>query len=166
LNVEFLFDERPVVAAGAHTKWARRRKVDLAELIEEPWISGAPDTWHRALVNDIFGARGLSVPRPRVVTTSISLRARLLAAGPYLTLILPSVVRQLNAEHYAVTALPVDLPAKPFSALVVTLKNRTLSPVVERFLACVREVAKSFASKSVGRAARSARQPNVLRVKA
>jgi len=155
LKVEFLFDERPVVAAGAHTKWARRRKIDLAELIEEPWISGAPDTWHRALVNDIFGARGLSVPRPRVATTSISLRARLLAAGPYLTLILPSVVRQLNAEHYAVTALPVDLPAKPFSALVVTLKNRTLSPVVERFLACVREVAKSFVSKSVGRAARS-----------
>jgi hypothetical protein len=41
-----------------------------------------------------------------------------------------------------------------FSTGIVTLKNRTLSPVVERFLACVREVAASFAGKPVGRAAR------------
>lgn len=98
-------------------------------------------------MNEIFGAHGLSAPQPRVTTTSISLRARLLAAGPYLTLILPSVVRQLSAEQYAVTALPVDLPAKPFSALIVTPKNRTLSPVVERFLACVREVSASLDGK-------------------
>jgi DNA-binding transcriptional LysR family regulator len=51
------------------------------------------------------------------------------------------VLRQLIADHYAVTALPVDLPANQVSLGVVTLKNRTLSPVVERFLACVREVA-------------------------
>jgi len=63
-------------------------------------------------------------------------------------------MRQLIADHYAVTRLRVDLPARPFSTVVITLKNRTLSPVVERFLACVREVAKSFAGKPVGRAAR------------
>jgi hypothetical protein len=28
--------------------------------------------------------------------------------------------------------------------VIATLKNRTLSPVVERFLACARQVAKSF----------------------
>jgi hypothetical protein len=66
-----------------------------------------------------------------------------------------SVLRQLIADHYAVAALPVDLPVKPFAAQIVTLKNRTLSPVVERFSTCVREVAKSFAGKSAGRAARS-----------
>jgi hypothetical protein len=31
--------------------------------------------------------------------------------------------------------------------VIVTLKNRTLSPVLERFLACVREVAASLAGK-------------------
>jgi hypothetical protein len=63
------------------------------------------------------------------------------------------VLRQLIADHYAIAALPVDLPANQFSVRIVTLKNRTLSPVVERFLACVREVAASFAGKPAGRAA-------------
>jgi hypothetical protein len=31
--------------------------------------------------------------------------------------------------------------------VIVTLKNRTLSPVVERFIACAREVKKSFADQ-------------------
>jgi len=65
-----------------------------------------------------------------------------------------SVVRQLIADHYAVAALPVDLPANSSSAGIVTLKNRTLSPVVERFLACVRDVAASLVGKPAGRAAR------------
>jgi len=155
LNVEFLFDENAVVVAGAHTKWARRRKIDLAELVHEPWISGGPDTWNRALSSDIFRARGLDAPEPSIVTVSITLRARLVAAGPYLAMFSPSVVRQLLADHCAVTALPVDLPVKPFSASIVTLKNRTLSPVVERFLACVREVATPFAGKPAGRALRT-----------
>jgi hypothetical protein len=63
---------------------------------------------------------------------------------------LTSVVRRMRADHYAVTTLPVYLPANPSSSLIVTLKNRTLSPVVERFLICVREVAASFAGKQGG----------------
>ena len=95
-----------------------------------------------------------------MTTVSITLRARLLAAGPYLTMYSHSILRQLLADGYAITALPVDLPAFPVSTLVVTLKNRTLSPVVERFLACVREVVKPSAGKPAGRVARSAK-PNV-----
>jgi len=31
-----LYDDAPIVTAWAHSKWARRRKIDLAELIDEP----------------------------------------------------------------------------------------------------------------------------------
>ena len=58
-----------------------------------------------------------------------------------------SVLRRLIADHYALTALPVNLRAGTVSVGIATLKNRTLSPVVERFLACVREVAASLAVK-------------------
>src|SRR6266704_1358299 len=38
LNIEFLFDDQLVIVAGTHSKWAaRRRKIDLAELVDEPW---------------------------------------------------------------------------------------------------------------------------------
>jgi hypothetical protein len=53
--------------------------------------------------------------------------------------------------------LPVDLRANAISTGIATLKNRTLSPVVERFLACAREVAASLAGKPAGRAARASK---------
>jgi DNA-binding transcriptional LysR family regulator len=159
LTAEVLYDDEGIVAAGAHSKWARRRKIDLAELIDEPWVLAGPTSWNRRWSEEIFRARGLSRPTPMVTTDSIILRARLVAGGPYLALFATSVLRRLIADNYTITALPVDMPA--FSTGIVTLKNRSLSPVVERFLACVREVAASFAGKSAGRAARSrARRPN------
>ena len=102
-------------------------------------------------------AAGLSCPNPRIATTSIVLRARLIVGSPYLGTFLTSVLRRLIADNYALAALPVDLQANANSIAIVTLKNRTLSPVVERFLACVREVAASFAHKPGSRAARSAK---------
>jgi hypothetical protein len=97
------------------------------------------------------------MPKPKVATDSIVLRARLVAGGPYLSMFLTSVLWRLIADNYAVTALPVDLRLSAYSAGIVTLKNRTLSPVVERFLVCVREVAASFAGKQGGRASRSSK---------
>jgi len=59
--------------------------------------------------------------------------------GPFITAYPRSVVR-LNSLR----ELPVDLPIRPWPIAMVTLKNRTLSPVVERFIECARKVAKSF----------------------
>jgi DNA-binding transcriptional LysR family regulator len=154
LKAEVLYDDPIIVVAGAHSKWARRRKIDIAELIDEPWVFAGPTSWNRTLSEEIFRAAGLSRPEPKVTADSIVLRARLVAGGPYLALYTPSVMRRLIADHYGVTALPVDLHANATSIAIVTLKNRTLSPVVERFLACVREVAASFAGKQAGRAVR------------
>jgi hypothetical protein len=38
------------------------------------------------------------------------------------------------------------MPSWPWLVVILTLKNRTLSPVVDRFIECAHEVAKSFAS--------------------
>jgi len=152
LTVEILYEDAGVVTAWAHSKWARRRKIDLAELIDEPWILTGPSAWSRPLGEEIFRAAGLSRPNPRIATDSIILRARLIAGSPYLGMFATSVLRRLIADNYALTALPVDLPANAFSFGIVTLKNRTLSPVVERFLACVREVAASLETKQGRRA--------------
>jgi DNA-binding transcriptional LysR family regulator len=147
LKVEILYDDKVIVAAAAHSKLARRRKIDLAELIDEPWIFVGPTSWNRPWSEEIFRAQGLNRPEPLVTTDSIILRARLVAAGPCLGLFATSVLRRLIADNYAITALPVALHPKALSIGVVTLKNRTLSPVVERFLACIREVAASLAGK-------------------
>jgi DNA-binding transcriptional LysR family regulator len=56
LNVEVLFNDKLVVAAGMQTRWARRRKIDLADLARERWILTAPGTWNYQIVEEAFRA--------------------------------------------------------------------------------------------------------------
>ena len=143
VEAELLFDDRLVIASGVNSRWTRRRKMNLAELIDEPWILPPPDTWHHARVAEAFQARGLGMPKASFNSLSMTLRMQLMAAGPYISVFANSVMR-LNAHRYNVMVLPIDLPAPPWPVVLVTLRNRTLTPVAERFVACAREVAKSF----------------------
>jgi DNA-binding transcriptional LysR family regulator len=143
LHVELLFNDQLVVAAGRQNQWTRRRKIDLAELIAEPWILPAPNTWNYIELAAACRARGIDMPKARLDTVSTAVRVNLLAAGPYIATF-PNSSLRLFADRFALAALPVELPTRPWPVALVTLKNRTLSPVVERFLECIREVTKSF----------------------
>jgi DNA-binding transcriptional LysR family regulator len=149
LHLEILFNDRLAVVAARHSRWARRRKIDLAELIAEPWVLPGPDTPNYIGLAEACRARGIDMPKIRLETTSNAVLLSLLATG-YIGMFSSSSMRPY-ADRYALMALPVDLPTQPWPAVIATLKNRTLSPVVERFLACAREVAKSF---DTGRTAR------------
>jgi DNA-binding transcriptional LysR family regulator len=138
LNIEILFDDQLVIATGAKSKWARRRrKIDLAALIEEPWIMQAPHSWNYRNLAEACHARGLAMPRASLVTLSMSVITHFLADGRFITALPRSV-----AYFKSLNVLPVDLPARPWPVNVVTLKDRTLSPVVERFIECAREVTR------------------------
>ena len=150
LNIEILFHDRLVVAAGAQSEWARRRTIDLAELVNERWILSAPGTWNRTIMTDAFRARGLDIPKMSLETLSMHLRANLLATGPFIS-VFPYSVLRLYGERFSLKALPVDLPPRPWPVTIVTLKNRTLSPVVQRFIECARATAKLFAHKQVNK---------------
>jgi len=145
LNVETLLDEELVLVAGARSPWARRRKIDLADLADEPWLLTPSDNWNYVMVADAFRARGLAMPSITLKTLSIHLRTNLLASGRFITA-LPRSVLRLYAEPLSLRVLPVDLPTRSWSVAIVTLKHRTLSPVVAQFIDCTRE----FASKSRG----------------
>ena len=145
-DVEFLFDDPHRVVAGARSPWARRRKITLAELVNEPWIF-ASNQAIRELITEAFKARGLEVPQERVSASSILLRNYLLATGRFLT-VLPESVLRYNAKQWSLKALPVDLGVKPRSVAIVTLKNRTVSPVVQLFVEHVRAVAKTMSAPS------------------
>jgi len=146
LSIETLFDDQLVVAAGMRTKWARRRKIDLAELVDEPWILMIPSSWNYIGVAEAFQARGLAMPRITLVTFSVHLRTHLLADGDFITAF-PSSLLHTNARYFSLRSLPVDLPIRPWPVAVVTLKDRTMSPLVERFIECAREVARSMKTK-------------------
>jgi DNA-binding transcriptional LysR family regulator len=144
LNVEILFDDPHRVVAGARSPWARRRKITLAELADEPWIF-ASNQVIRELIAEAFKARGLELPQERVNASSILLRNHLLATGRFLT-VLPDSVLRYNAKQWSLKALPIDLGVKLRSVAIVTLKNRTVSPVVQLFLEHVRAVARTMSA--------------------
>jgi DNA-binding transcriptional LysR family regulator len=133
LASEPLLANRLVVAAGAHGRWARRRKIDLADLADEPWVLTPPECWIHAAIMDAFRARGSGTPNVSLMTCSMPLRMSLAASGPYITAF-PGSVRTLGAYRQLVKILPIDLPAAPPTLAIITLKNRKLNPVAERFI--------------------------------
>jgi DNA-binding transcriptional LysR family regulator len=144
LDIELLFDDPHFVVAGARSRWARRRKIALAELVNEPWIF-PPNHVIKAMIKDVFEAHGLEVPPESVSAASILLRNHLLATGRFLTM-LPRSVLRYNAKQWSLKTLPIDLRIKPLPIAIVTLKNRTVGPVVQLFIEILREVAKSVSA--------------------
>jgi DNA-binding transcriptional LysR family regulator len=151
LSIETVCYDQLLIVAGMESPWARRRKIDIGELAGAPWILQGPGTWVYHVLAEAFRSRGLGMPHASLVTFSVHLRAGLLEDGPFLTVLLESVLR-FHADRFSLKVLPVSLPQGPWPVLIMTLKNRTLSPVVERFIDCVREVAKLFGKPSDHRA--------------
>ena len=146
LQIEYLFDDGLVVAAGVQSRFKHRRKVDLADLIGEPWILTPPGA---AIYNHmmlIFGQRGLTPPLVAIGTQSFGFRGDLLEGGDYIAPIPRSIFNQY-AKRMPLKLLLVNLPIRPWPIALVTLKDRTASPVVKRFIDCTRSVAKTLVSK-------------------
>ena len=140
MDADVLFHERLCVVAGEKSKWTRRRRIELAELLEEQWILTPPNTVPFALVEEAFRAKGLAVPAARAVSFSVHLRNSLLPTGRYLT-VLPHSCLRYSPMRSAFKALPVDFPSKPTPVAVVTLKHRTPNPVAQIVIGAAREVA-------------------------
>jgi DNA-binding transcriptional LysR family regulator len=84
LDIEVLFDDELVVVAGADSPWARRRKIDLADIVDESWILATPESWNHAVLAEAFQMRGLPMPKARLRTFSTHLRCNLVASGQFI----------------------------------------------------------------------------------
>jgi len=145
LSAETLFDEQMLVAAGMRSPWGRRRRIELGELINEPWVLAPFESLPGQLYEETFRMSGLAVPRASVVTLSIHLLSTMVATGRFIGL-LPGSLLRLAASRLSLRVLPVELPSLPRPVGIVTVKNRTLSPFAERFIECARQVTKSLAA--------------------
>jgi DNA-binding transcriptional LysR family regulator len=138
LDVEILFEDEAIVAAGASSRWARRRKITLADLRDASWVGTLPRTLTRTLLDRAFEAAKLPPPAMHVMTYSVQLRAHLLATGDFLTA-MPKSMLKLNPECRHLKQLPVRLPGPGFPVAIITLKGRTATSPVVLFLDRLRE---------------------------
>jgi DNA-binding transcriptional LysR family regulator len=145
LRAEILFPDTLVVIAASANPWTRRRRIKLADLINEPWALAPPDHPLHGWETDVFRAAGLELPRPAMITTTGVARIALVAKGRFLTIASETVLR-FGGWESAIRVLPIDLAKKAGVVGIATLKNRTLSPVARLFIDCAREVEKPMAT--------------------
>lgn len=136
--VEELFDVSHVVVAGPRNRWMRRHNIELAELLNEPWILPPPDSFGRFFVTEAFRAKGLAAPRVAATAVSLSMRSRLLATGRFLAMVPDFSV--MPDRYPFLRKLPVKPPDTRAPVSVVTVKNRALSPLALLFLKTFRSV--------------------------
>ncbi len=121
LAVETLFDEPFVAVAGIESPWARRRRIALADLIDERWVLPPYDSVPGALILEIFRAENLAPPIAHIVTLSPQLTTALLGTGRFVGM-LPSSVMQFSAGSVGLKILPVLLPVQQIAADIITMK--------------------------------------------
>jgi len=145
LNFEFLFGDSFSFVVGARNPLARRRRIELAELANEPWVLPAPpERVIESAAKEAFRASGLDYPRTTVFTASPELRMSLLATGRFVSIV-PDCILRFSARSLELKALHVKQSLSSMPVGIVTLKNRTLSPVAQLFIDSAREVAKPLA---------------------
>jgi DNA-binding transcriptional LysR family regulator len=146
VEAEILFYDRTYVVAGPQNKWARRRKIELAELADEPWCLPPVGSLPGTIFGEAFRAAGLDFQNKGVTTGSPQLHLNLLATGPFLA-ILPGSLLRFTRHLHSLKVLPVKLSIPPWPVGFMRLKGRTLSPVAQLFIASTRDVVKPFARK-------------------
>ena len=141
LTAETLFDEPFVAVAGAQSPWARRRRIDLVELLDEPWVLPPYDSVPGLLIVEIFRADNLRPPTPSMVTLAVQLTTNLIITGRYVGL-LPRSAVQFSGSRAGLKILPVKLADQRTAVGTIMVKNRTASPLANLFIDCAREVVK------------------------
>jgi DNA-binding transcriptional LysR family regulator len=144
IAAEVLFHDRTFVVAGSRNKWTRRRKIELAELADEPWCLPPIGSLPGSIFGQLFVANGVAFPPRGVTTGSPNMHLALLTSGPFLAILPGSMLRFLRNSR-SIKILPVNLTIPPWPVGFMTLKSRTLNPAAKLFIECTREVVRPLA---------------------
>jgi DNA-binding transcriptional LysR family regulator len=130
-----------VIARPAHPLAARRR-LQLGDLVDQPWILPPTASLLREKLDSLFAHRGFGPPRNVIETASLPVITSLLQRA--------DIVAALQAETVdpyfkagLLTVLPIalGLEMEPFG--IVTRRNHRISPSAEAMLAALRAAAAS-----------------------
>jgi DNA-binding transcriptional LysR family regulator len=147
LEAEVVYNDDTVVIAGRQSKWAKSRKLMLADLAGERWILPPPHTMQGSLAPKLFRDSGSEMPHAPITTLSIHLCLRLVAGGQFVTM-LPASVLEFGNRDESIKVLPINIPVRRRPVAIVTLKNRTRSPAARLFIECVHRTARENAKRT------------------
>jgi DNA-binding transcriptional LysR family regulator len=91
----------------------------------------------------MFRANGHEPPRVTATSLSFNMQMELLATGRFLT-VLPSFLLRMPGRNPRLRAVPVSFRNNPMPVGIITLKDRTLTPLAQLVIDHVRTLAKAL----------------------
>jgi DNA-binding transcriptional LysR family regulator len=147
LAFEFLFEDSYSIVVGAHHPWARRRNIELADLMDQQWVLPSPGNSTGAVSTDAFRKIGRGYPRKTVVVDLFAVRISLLLTGPFVS-VFPASVLKFSAVGAGLKVLAMKRPLGRTQVGIVTLKDRAIRPPVQTFI----DSCRALAAQVIGRA--------------
>jgi DNA-binding transcriptional LysR family regulator len=141
-EADILYDDPLVVAADAQHPLMRRRRIKLADLINEAWVLPPKDTVAGSYIRNALQRNGLALTNTVVSAYSPVVQHNLIATTRFLT-VMPNSMLQNMARSHSLRALPVHLPTRQRRIAVIVLKKRMLSPIANLFIETLCAVARS-----------------------
>lgn len=138
LASEVLLKAPLAVLADRRHPLLKRRKLSLADTMDEAWTLSPPDSFLGRVVVDVFQRQKLSLPPAIVTTLSVHMRLNLLASGRFLTMLPERMVRQ-RANRAWLRALDIDLPESRGPIASITVKKRNVGGALKLFQQACRD---------------------------
>lgn len=146
LSFEGLAEEKHRVIARAGHPLAGKRRLDLGDLVDQPWILPPSGSVLRDRLDSTFVHRGLGPPRNVVETATLTVITSLLQRTDML-----SALQEETIEPYCraglLTILPVTLAIRMEPFGIITRRDHQISPCAEALLKALREAAALMYAK-------------------
>jgi DNA-binding transcriptional LysR family regulator len=143
LAAEVLYKSTLAVMADKSHPMVARKRLALADLMQEQWTLSPPESFLGRIGVDVFRRRKLALPRTVVTTISTYMRLNLLASGRFLSL-LPTTLLQHRSNNAWLRALNVDLSDSTGPVALITVRKRQSAGAVKLFQEASRAVCEAF----------------------
>lgn len=131
MDVLPLSDERFEVACALQHPLARRRRLQLRQLVQAPWAVTGHGTYTRKVFDNAFLSQGLVPPVPAVESPSFHTNLAT-TAGTDLLAFAPHTAVQTYVQYGRVRCLSLAQPFQTDYLVFITLREVALLPAVER----------------------------------
>lgn len=140
LAFEALSDEPHALFVRAGHPLARRRRLGIAQLVDQPWVMPPAGSMLRDRLEALFLGSGLAMPARVMETTSVPLIESLLRHTDAIVA-LPANLLQPACEAGMVRRLPVEATVRMAIFGLITRRHHTMSAHAAQVLAVLREAA-------------------------
>ncbi len=140
--VEELFPVQYAVFASASHRLARKKRLTLADLVNERWVSDI-NSRRQIDLGELFAAKGLPPPKLCFEATSFTTRLPLIESSDLIAFASDAAI-QLAAKNFRLVVLPVEGIDLAGSVVVSYRKDGYLSPAARRFIEILKAQGRAF----------------------